>query len=81
MGNVSVVCFRIYIKKVRKFPEFRVCTEPTADRKTVRQEQEKAFQSLKNQNLETGGLIRSNMFNTPAAADSTWHHVNLFLSL
>ncbi|XP_070771212.1 calcium-responsive transcription factor-like [Enoplosus armatus] len=49
---------RIYIKKVRKFPEFRVPTEPTADRKTVRQEQEKAFQSLKNQNLETGGVIR-----------------------
>ncbi|XP_076603026.1 calcium-responsive transcription factor isoform X3 [Chaetodon auriga] len=49
---------RIYIKKVRKFPEFRVPSEPTADRKTVRQEQEKAFQSLKNQNLETGGVIR-----------------------
>ncbi|XP_040004202.1 calcium-responsive transcription factor-like isoform X2 [Xiphias gladius] len=49
---------RIYIKKVRKFPEFRVPTESTADRKTVRQEQEKAFQCLKNQNLETGGVIR-----------------------
>ncbi|XP_022612893.1 calcium-responsive transcription factor [Seriola dumerili] len=49
---------RIYIKKVRKFPEFRVSTELTADRKTVRQEQEKAFQCLKNQNLETGGVIR-----------------------
>ncbi|XP_070832471.1 calcium-responsive transcription factor isoform X2 [Chaetodon trifascialis] len=49
---------RIYIKKVRKFPEVRVPSEPTADRKTVRQEQEKAFQSLKSQNLETGGVIR-----------------------
>ncbi|XP_049905211.1 calcium-responsive transcription factor-like isoform X1 [Epinephelus moara] len=49
---------RIYIKKVRKFPDFRVPTEETADRRTVRQEQEKAFQSLKNQNLETGGVIR-----------------------
>ncbi|XP_018518218.1 calcium-responsive transcription factor isoform X1 [Lates calcarifer] len=49
---------RIYIKKVRKFPEFRVPTEPPADKKTVRQEQEKAFQCLKNQNLETGGVIR-----------------------
>uniref|UniRef100_A0A8D0ALV4 Calcium responsive transcription factor n=1 Tax=Sander lucioperca TaxID=283035 RepID=A0A8D0ALV4_SANLU len=51
---------RIYIKKVRKFPEFRVPVEPSADRKTVRQEQEKSFQSLKtqNQNLETGGVLR-----------------------
>nr|XP_020473632.1 calcium-responsive transcription factor-like isoform X3 [Monopterus albus] len=49
---------RIYIKKVRKFPEFKVPTEPEADRKTVRLEQEKAFQCLKTQNLETGGVIR-----------------------
>ncbi|TDH06486.1 hypothetical protein EPR50_G00113870 [Perca flavescens] len=51
---------RIYIKKVRKFPEFRVPVEPSADRKTVRQEQEKSFQGLKtqNQNLETGGVLR-----------------------
>ncbi|XP_051258837.1 calcium-responsive transcription factor isoform X3 [Dicentrarchus labrax] len=49
---------RIYIKKVRKFPEFGVPTEPTADKRTVKQEQEKAFQILKNQNLESGGVIR-----------------------
>ncbi|XP_059198267.1 calcium-responsive transcription factor isoform X2 [Centropristis striata] len=49
---------RIYIKKVRKFPEFRVPTEPSTDRKTVRQEQEKAFRSLRSQDLETGGVIR-----------------------
>ncbi|XP_045910436.1 calcium-responsive transcription factor-like isoform X3 [Micropterus dolomieu] len=58
-GTYRATCpARIYIKKVRKFPEFRVPTEPTADRKMVRQEQEKAFQNLKNQNLETGGVIR-----------------------
>ncbi|XP_070694808.1 calcium-responsive transcription factor-like isoform X3 [Pempheris klunzingeri] len=49
---------RIYIKKVRKFPEFKVPRESAADRKTVRQEQEKAFQSLKTQNLESGGVLR-----------------------
>ncbi|XP_078142410.1 calcium-responsive transcription factor isoform X1 [Centroberyx gerrardi] len=49
---------RIYIKKVRKFPEFRVPSEPTADRKTVRQEQEKAFCSLRSQTLSTGGAVR-----------------------
>ncbi|XP_030285216.1 calcium-responsive transcription factor-like isoform X3 [Sparus aurata] len=54
---------RIYIKKVWKFPAFRVPTEPTADRRMVRQEQEKSFQSLKNQNLrnqnlEDGGVVR-----------------------
>ncbi|XP_071371042.1 calcium-responsive transcription factor-like, partial [Centroberyx affinis] len=49
---------RIYIKKVRKFPEFRVPSEPTADRKTVRQEQEKAFCSLRSQTLSSGGAVR-----------------------
>lgn len=69
---MTVVCFRIYIKKVRKFPEFRVLTEPTADRKVVRQDQEKAFQSLKNQNLEAGGVIRCNT-NTCSSSSAATH--------
>ncbi|KAF4109441.1 hypothetical protein G5714_010514 [Onychostoma macrolepis] len=34
---------RIYIKKVRKFLEYKVPTDPKVDKKVVRQEQEKAF--------------------------------------
>ncbi len=73
---VTVVSFRIYIKKVRKFPEYGVPTEPIADKRTVKQEQEKAFQSLKNQNLESGGVIRSSYSpaNSHTLLDSTNEH-------
>lgn len=77
---VTVVCFRIYIKKVWKFPAFRVPTEPTADRRMVRQEQEKSFQSLKNQNLrnqnlEDGGVVRSDMNLSSSTFVYRLHHV------
>lgn len=49
---------RIYIKKVRKFPEYRVPTDPKVDKKVVRQEQEKAFFNLKKSLWDMGGVIR-----------------------
>ncbi|XP_048872880.1 calcium-responsive transcription factor [Brienomyrus brachyistius] len=49
---------RIYIKKVRKFPEYRVSTDPKVDKKVVRQEQEKAFFNLKKNLWEAGGVLR-----------------------
>ncbi|KAA0715936.1 Calcium-responsive transcription factor [Triplophysa tibetana] len=49
---------RIYIKKVRKFPEYKVPTDPTVDKKVVRQEQEKAFFNLKKSLWNVGGVLR-----------------------
>uniref|UniRef100_A0AAY4B5W1 Calcium-responsive transcription factor n=1 Tax=Denticeps clupeoides TaxID=299321 RepID=A0AAY4B5W1_9TELE len=49
---------RIYIKKVWKFPEYRVPTDPKVDKKVVRQEQEKAFFNLKKSLVDVGGVLR-----------------------
>lgn len=49
---------RIYIKKVRKFLEYKVPTDPKADKKVVRQEQEKAFFNLKKSLWDVGGIVR-----------------------
>ncbi|XP_057614502.1 calcium-responsive transcription factor isoform X2 [Chionomys nivalis] len=49
---------RIYIKKVQKFPEYRVPTDPRMDRKTIRVEQEKAFSMLKKNLVDAGGVLR-----------------------
>ncbi|XP_056610562.1 calcium-responsive transcription factor isoform X2 [Triplophysa dalaica] len=49
---------RIYIKKVRKFPEYKVPMDPTVDKKVVRQEQEKAFFNLKKSLWNDGGVLR-----------------------
>ncbi|XP_014345621.1 calcium-responsive transcription factor isoform X3 [Latimeria chalumnae] len=49
---------RIYIKKVRKFPEYRVPTDPKIDKKIIRQEQEKAFNMLKKNLVDAGGVLR-----------------------
>ncbi|XP_018585208.2 calcium-responsive transcription factor isoform X2 [Scleropages formosus] len=49
---------RIYIKKVRKFPEYSVPTDPKVDKKVVRQEQEKAFFNLKKSLWDAGGVLR-----------------------
>lgn len=49
---------RIYIKKVRKFPEYRVPTDPKIDKKVIRQEQEKAFNMLKKNGFDLGGVVR-----------------------
>ncbi|KAM9663636.1 calcium-responsive transcription factor isoform 1-T2 [Trichechus inunguis] len=49
---------RIYIKKVQKFPEYRVPTDPKIDRKIIRMEQEKAFNMLKKNLMEAGGVLR-----------------------
>ncbi|KAJ8349880.1 hypothetical protein SKAU_G00250100 [Synaphobranchus kaupii] len=49
---------RIYIKKVRKFPEYIVPTDPKVDKKVVRQEQEKAFFNLKKSLWDAGGVLR-----------------------
>ncbi|KAG5283021.1 hypothetical protein AALO_G00037390 [Alosa alosa] len=58
-ANYKATCpARIYIKKVRKFPEYRVPTDPKVDKKVVRQEQEKAFFNLKKSLRDIGGVIR-----------------------
>ncbi|KAK9969592.1 hypothetical protein ABG768_027753 [Culter alburnus] len=49
---------RIYIKKVRKFLEYKVPTDPKVDKKVVRQEQEKAFFNLKKSLWDVGGVVR-----------------------
>ncbi|CAH1251021.1 CARF [Branchiostoma lanceolatum] len=49
---------RIYIKKVRKFPQFKVQLRHGMDRKALRQAQERAFRSLKESGLEHGGEER-----------------------
>ncbi|NXX94907.1 CARTF factor, partial [Centropus bengalensis] len=49
---------RIYIKKVQKFPEYRVPTDPKIDKKIIRMEQEKAFNMLKKNLIEAGGVLR-----------------------
>ncbi|XP_059355766.1 calcium-responsive transcription factor isoform X1 [Carassius carassius] len=49
---------RIYIKKVRKFLEYKVPTDPKVDKKVVRQEQEKAFFNLKKTLWDVGGIVR-----------------------
>ncbi|XP_066200996.1 LOW QUALITY PROTEIN: calcium-responsive transcription factor [Saccopteryx leptura] len=49
---------RIYIKKVQKFPEYRVSTDPKIDKKIIRLEQEKAFNILKKNLVDAGGVLR-----------------------
>ncbi|KFU84953.1 Amyotrophic lateral sclerosis 2 chromosomal region candidate 8, partial [Chaetura pelagica] len=49
---------RIYIKKVQKFPEYRVPTDPTIDKKIIKMEQEKAFNMLKKNLIDAGGVLR-----------------------
>ena len=49
---------RIYIKKVQKFPDYRVPTDPKIDRKIIRMEQEKAINLLKKNLVDAGGVLR-----------------------
>ncbi|KFQ07017.1 Calcium-responsive transcription factor [Haliaeetus albicilla] len=49
---------RVYIKKVQKFPEYRVPTDPKIDKKIIRMEQEKAFNMLKKNLIDAGGVLR-----------------------
>ncbi|XP_031661638.1 calcium-responsive transcription factor [Oncorhynchus kisutch] len=49
---------RIYIKKVCKFPQHRVPTDPKVDKRVVRQEQEKAFFNLRKTLWDVGGVLR-----------------------
>ncbi|XP_054976444.1 calcium-responsive transcription factor isoform X2 [Sorex araneus] len=49
---------RIYIKKVQKFPEYSVPTDPKIDKKIIRMEQEKAFNMLKKNMVDAGGVLR-----------------------
>ncbi|XP_046514360.1 calcium-responsive transcription factor isoform X2 [Equus quagga] len=49
---------RIYIKKVQKFPEYKVPTDPKIDKKIIRMEQEKAFNMLKKNLVDAGGVLR-----------------------
>ncbi|XP_053136801.1 calcium-responsive transcription factor isoform X2 [Hemicordylus capensis] len=49
---------RIYIKKVQKFPEYRVPTDLKIDKKIIRMEQEKAFNMLKKNLIDAGGVLR-----------------------
>ncbi|XP_075287287.1 calcium-responsive transcription factor isoform X5 [Opisthocomus hoazin] len=49
---------RIYIKKIQKFPRYRVPTDPKIDKKIIRMEQEKAFNMLKKNLIGAGGVLR-----------------------
>ena len=53
---------RIYIKKVQKFPDYRVPTDPKMDRKIIRMEQEKAFNLLKKNLVDAGGVLRYDVY-------------------
>lgn len=58
MCKTSFVCeyFRIYIKKVRKFPEYKI--DPGLDKKVMKSAMDKAFHALKQQNIEKIGQDR-----------------------
>ena len=47
---------RIYIKKVKKFPEYKI--DPNLEGKNVRQAQERALTALRLAGVETGGEER-----------------------
>ena len=47
---------RIYVKKVRKFPEFRI--DPNLEGKNVRQAQERALTALRLAGVHVGGEER-----------------------
>ncbi|CAJ0956989.1 unnamed protein product [Ranitomeya imitator] len=49
---------RIYIKKVKKFPAYRVPTDPKIDKKLIKLEQEKAFNLLKKDLEANEGVLR-----------------------
>lgn len=49
---------RIYIKKVKKFPEFRIDLDLNLEGKNVRQAQERALTHLRLAGVETGGEER-----------------------
>ncbi|XP_078000614.1 calcium-responsive transcription factor-like [Glandiceps talaboti] len=49
---------RIYIKKVRKFPELKVDTGPGVDRKTLRLQQDRAFAILREKPDDIQGVER-----------------------
>lgn len=49
---------RIYIKKVKKFPSYRVPTDPKIDKKLIKLEQEKAFNLLKKDLEANEGVLR-----------------------
>ncbi|XP_075685850.1 calcium-responsive transcription factor [Rhinoderma darwinii] len=49
---------RIYIKKVKKFPSYRVPTDPKIDKKLIKLEQEKAFNLLKKDLEAIEGVLR-----------------------
>ena len=56
-GDFKQTCpARIYIKKVKKFPEFAV--DIHMDKKTLKLAMDKAFQMLKDQGIENHGQER-----------------------
>ncbi|XP_028971864.1 calcium-responsive transcription factor [Esox lucius] len=69
---------RIYIKKVRKFPQYRVPTDPKVDKKVVRQEQEKAFFNLRKTLWDVGGVLRYYM-QLPTQKAHLYHDINTAL--
>ncbi|XP_049340552.1 calcium-responsive transcription factor isoform X3 [Astyanax mexicanus] len=69
---------RIYIKKVRKFPDYKVPVDPKVDKKLVRQEQEKAFCNLKKKLWDTGGVIRY-YIQLPTQKAHLYHDIDIAL--
>ncbi|KAJ8004420.1 hypothetical protein DPEC_G00135530 [Dallia pectoralis] len=69
---------RIYIKKVRKFPQYHVPTDPKVDKKVVRQEQEKAFFNLRKTFWDVGGVLRYYM-QLPTQKAHLYHDINTAL--
>ena len=57
---------RIYVKKVRKFPEFNI--DPNLEGKNVRQAQERALTALRLARVETGGEERFVKLNQNASS-------------
>lgn len=56
-GEYKQTCpARIYIKKVRKFPEYKI--DPGLDKKVMKSAMDKAFHALKQQNIEKIGQDR-----------------------
>jgi len=55
-NNYVLIFYRIYIKKVRKFPEFKI--DMNLEKRTAKLLMDKAFHGLKQQNIEKIGQDR-----------------------
>ncbi|XP_072045510.1 calcium-responsive transcription factor-like isoform X2 [Amphiura filiformis] len=64
---------RIYIKKVKKFPQFRVLADKDGDKKLVRQAQDNAFLTIKEMGVDTIKGVERYYVQLPTAKAHEYH--------